>query len=959
MEYKIFFDWECFFRQKKIQKFLKYIQYNLIKSLMDDIKNDTESTIKKTIEVLHALTQKPIPLLPIIHEMDYSITKYNSLFNNKSTNNDLLQSTINRRVTSFKLQRMPQILLFFNNFFHAINSKLDDLTTKIVDIKIRFSRIVDSNENEMHDELQKYVKDGDKAIENKEKENKQNIMELCNQVENNINELKIKLESEENRVNIHYNKILDSKLENIVMTENAIQRSKGEQEEIVMRNNEEMNSLHYRNNESLKIYTDKVYSSIMRDEEKVRELENKVEILAQDYKKIAPEMKVEERRKELNKRFEQSDHEFHTKNDSLLKEIEILSRQIIEHESILKDLIWEQKNSVFTNLENKENELKNMIEERKSFILKAEKEKIDFYKKKIKRLKDNLKQMNSNMVLDADNMKLRMNDKQNIHKERTEKLESDQKLFIKKYQEDTEEINDKIKETKKEWEQERDDVIKEYQSELNEVDGKLEKEEKYFVAKCEAIRNELTNIINENKNAMKRDVNENNNDNEKENYDIIDGYVGVEEKYKASEKELGKKLNMTLKNISDNTIQKKLLDLKNKHKKEREKLLQEISTSKVDENQLLKEENDIQKGVIPSASGSRIQSSFQTERFIDAKIDKWREDYLVDCKHLKKEEATTLKSLEKTKIEFGIAVKKTMELKRKIAESTEFYVKASEQINSTNTEEIQELRHTLIEKEKEIAFLEKQYEENERELRRHTRQIEQSEDKIASLRTRLAEEKVKIKVKIKDEYQPQIFQERRRKEVMINEIEKFRNELELQIEYIQHEIYMVETSNAAMEEELRKETEELVQNMKIPIHEELQNTEIQSQDEFDRIELELLSKVNDDQNNFIIEEKRLREQYEERIFLFQEEQKHNIMVINDYCMVKISENSIKKKKIDELENIKCERCPTFDINIKKLEKRMIDMQETWKSLELNNNHKIETVKRFRSTVGGRTILPKL
>lgn len=224
--------------------------------------------------------------------------------------------------------------------------------------------------------------------------------------------------------------------------------------------------------------------------------------------------------------------------------------------------------------------------------------------------------------------------------------------------------------------------------------------------------------------------------------------------------------------------------------------------------------------------------------------------------------------------------------------------------------------------------------------------IEQAEDKLTKLRTKLAEEKSKIKEVIKKEYQPLINQEQRRSEVMVSELEKLRNELELSVEYLKHDLLGIETSNAAMEEDLKSETEKIIKNLQEELRKKYEQMEEEFISKMSQIEIDKANQVNLEIAKLDEEMASLQHEKDEEIQKDQQKYNEQIEVLNNECLEILTQNSEKQELIRQLKEKKCDMCPVLDKNLKKLEKALVKMQIQDRDLALDGQNKRDMIHKL-------------
>jgi hypothetical protein len=337
---------------------------------------------------------------------------------------------------------------------------------------------------------------------------------------------------------------------------------------------------------------------------------------------------------------------------------------------------------------------------------------------------------------------------------------------------------------------------------------------------------------------------------------------------------------------------------------------------------------------------------FLSDEYLAATADPTMEKYFPDTKNLKQEEAVALKQLEERKDEFKDALRKTAALSRKLKEVSANYEADLAAVTAKGTEELDELRNIVAAKEREVLVLERQFEESEKEVRRRFLEIDDAEHQLKTLRAKLADEKMKIKERIQKEFEPIIGEERTKNEAMLQQLEALKRDLELAVEYLKHDLLDVETSNAAMEESLRAETDKLVEELKGELELDYQRKESALLEELNASEREAHSKIIEEKRSLeerMMEMKRARE---EQMALEQSEFDQKIAELNNECVEILTANIELKKKIRVLNESGCQTCPLLDRNIKKLEKLLVKMQIQDRDLALDGQNKKDMIHKF-------------
>ena len=353
-----------------------------------------------------------------------------------------------------------------------------------------------------------------------------------------------------------------------------------------------------------------------------------------------------------------------------------------------------------------------------------------------------------------------------------------------------------------------------------------------------------------------------------------------------------------------------------------------------------------EKAVSKKKAG-KLAPSYATQEFLDSQIDKWREDYLIDTKNLKQEEAIALKKLEESKQEFQQAVQHMNVLRDKLAQTTKEYSEAIKQSETENEEELMKLKSVIEEKEKLLSQLEMEFEENEHELKRKARQIEAVEDKLLHLKEHLDQSKEQIRKKIKDEYQPLIRQAQKSNDEKINKLRELKNELELQLEYLKNDLFVVESANVAMEESLRKETADMIEKLKNELTQQCAVAEEEFSHRLNDKEVRKQEKIAKKLVHFEKEKQANIEEFEEAMNEMKIEHEKALEATNNECMQILSNNTEKKQKIASFANIKCDKCDVLQKHIKQLEKDIVKLQIQCRNCNLEESNNLNLYKTFK------------
>ncbi|OHT10543.1 hypothetical protein TRFO_20135 [Tritrichomonas foetus] len=836
----------------------------------------------------------------------------------------------------------------FEKTFQHYHQILDDLTSRIVKTSTIFKMNIENSdaviEVKIAEAQRKFEKDYKEASEN----HKASLEAYEKEVEKNLSSFDSRLDDESNRLIQHYEKLFQSKTESLVMTESAYEKAKSEVDSNTKKTHDDITAIVNENNEILRKHRAKMMETLVEDDQQINELQNQVDKKLAEQQAIAPDLEKQwrQREEELMNRFQIGDHEYQSTKENALSTLESTETQLNKYKLMIQDIQRINEEQYSAAIEEFEKKLKDIIERRNGEIEGPSKERKEKYKAKIAQLRESLDFLEQQSKNDQKALKDKMANKAESHQERLKNIDENHKKVVSKIIQETNDVKKEIEDRKIEWEIERKNVIDGYKQDLVEIQQKADKEQKYYDMKYDTLRQELHHVLQENQKILNKSS------------DGQSEFTLLELKHQEEEAQLSARLAEQFQAKVNERIKAQMSELKQKHNQERDKIIAEINSARNNEAILQTKYNEANDSLNElERSPSTIISGFTSSRFLEAQTEKWREAFFVDCKLLKEEEANALKALDNTKIEFKEAVQKTIVLKEKLTSAAAFYATAVEESRGKNEEELKEMKDMLLQKEKEIADLERQFEENEKELHKRTRQIEQAEDKLSTLRNQLANEKTKIQEKLKKEYQPIIKQEQRKAEMMVNEIEKLRNELELAIEFTQNDLFVVEASNTAMAEGLQKETEHMVNSLKEQIAVELRKKEEEHSEKLAAIEAGLLNDINIQSTNFALEEHNVKTEYEKKVEEQRKYQTGEISKLNDECMNLITINSEKKEQIVNLGNRQCSVCPVLERSIKKFEKQMIQMQEEVRELTLDDQNKTEMYNTFHR--GMRKALPPL
>lgn len=943
-----------FYIKKKKNRYFFYIKMNNDAS---DIIQESINLIEKTTSIIKSLNsnnnESQLNYLSImIPKLDDIILQYKPFFPDsiQICDDDQFVNIANKTINLFLRNRKETILKMYQKTFEHYHHVLDELTSQIVKITMSLNAIKENSstgfENQLSELKQQFEAEYEKIRENHNKQ----LEELNQKMDQKINGIGSKIGDEDQRLTQHYEKILKSKTESLQMTESAYEKAKNEVDETTSSAKKEIDSIVTKNNEILKEYNKSVMSNLVDEEKKVKELEEKVETITTELNKIAPifNKKWEEREKELLTKFKEEDDQFALKKlekDSLLRSTE---KQIEEYNQAMNNIQSESQDTIEKSKNELEKKLQEKIQNRQNQIDQEVKLRKEKYKAKIRLLKESLQKLNKQSKTDEDAMKGRIQDKLDSHQDRIKKIKDDQTAFLLNIQKEINDTKEEYEKVKIEWEEERNKIENSSKEELAEIQNKIENSNKYFELKFEALRKELHHVLQDNAKIFNMIAKDN------------DDLLSLKLKHKEEEAEFSSKIQQKMKTESDLKIQQKIEELKAKHSAEREKLKLEIQTAGESESGLeLKYKNALNESKSqPDRIFNQFSKSDIFEEMNEKESNKWNKtEFLEGLKDLKNEEKIALEQLFQSRDEFKEAVDKALVLHEKLTETSKFYKEEVEKAKEKNEEQLNDLRQTIGEKQKELKELEFQFDENEKELNKKARLVEKAEDRLNDLRKKLSKEKDLIRQKIISDYQPLISKELEKSQLMVREITEITENLQNSINWKKHELELIEASNNAMIEGIRKETSEKVELFKEKLDEDLRESEAVFIDDLIKKEEELMKNVNEKMASFKLEEDRIEQELKDKLMDQQEFHKSQIDSLNEDYMKIVNKNCEKKEKISQLSNAECQNCFVLKKSIKKIEKQLITMQEEERDLTLADKNHNETYKTFNNNL--RKTLPPL
>jgi hypothetical protein len=568
-------------------------------------------------------------------------------------------------------------------------------------------------------------------------------------------------------------------------------------------------------------------------------------------------------------------------------------------------------------------ELKAIIDGREDSIEQGRVETVAHFEAQLATMRDTLESTKSSMEAERTAFEANTAEKLKQRKERLAEIIQEREQAIQLLQDEIESVKQETENTRKDWEEQIAEINASYDKGLQDISAREHKEDRYFEAKLTALKEELARVVKENE-AMAAAV---------PDYDDKDFLREAQDSFAMQELQLTERISQEMEQQIESRVNERMKEMREQHRQERAKLLQEAL-------QLEERETILQSG------GETGSEGFLSPEYITACQEPWRGNYFPDTKHLKQEEAVALKELDDKKQEFKEALGKTAGLRRKLEEAAAKYEADLAEATAKGGEEIGRLREVVAQKEKEVLMLERQFEESEMEVRRRFHEIDDAETQLKSLRMKLADEKLRIKEKIQQEYQPLITAEKTKSEKLAEQLENLRRELELALEYLRHDLFDIETSNAAMEESLRAETEKLIEDLRAELELEYQRQEAELLDGINTTEKEAYRKMMEEKRNLEDAMAEMKRTKEEQIAREQAEFDERIAELNNECVEIMTANVELKEKIKFQSECECQTCPLLDRNIRKLEKLLVKMQIQDRDLVLDGQNKKDMIHKL-------------
>ena len=901
---------------------------------------------------------------------------------NQNKRNRQIGHLTKQKLLNFMNVKSENILKMFAKTFDTYQRSLDYLNERIDISSVGLTKGIENSKNDMEGALNDKRLELENQLKSLVEDYKMSLETMKSQVNSTTSQLNKKYDSEVERLTEHFEKIIAQREETFSLTSTSLSKAQADLEEATRQRETELRAVISKNNDVLETHSESMMSKLVGDEEKAAKLEKEFNEVFKTHSTLGPELDRQwrEKSKKMKEEFQDEDDLFDMDIKQKKLMIEDLTRQLNEANSTYQAQKVEIDEKMQATVKIYEKNIQKIINDRPIEVEKAKKKAINEHKAKEQKMLDMLQNMRSKIEADAEQMRSKINDKTSAHADKVHALEEEQRKVLAELEAEKQKYKDEMEEIKATWDSDKKKIIDGFEKDISDAKNKSATEQKYFEAKRDALQKELDNIIVENS-KIEQEAAKNTNYGEINEYD---------KKLRQAESDLESKMRNEVNDKIKKAVDEKMLELKKQHDAEREKLLAQVklledkerdvcdSIANYNADDVLPLPSKIYKtevrvsaqstgrkiAAIPAyrdpiptndpgsistsrKSTGRAIPSFATQQFLDSQIDKWREDYLNDTKTLKQEQSYAMKQLEESKKEFQSAVKQISSLKEKLVRATEEYAVTIKESETKNESELKELQCVIEEKEKTISELELQFEENERELKRRARQIEAVEDKLTHLKEHLDEEKEKIRKKIKEEYQPLIFQEQKKSDEKEVKLRNLKNELEINLEFMKNDLFVVESANAGMEESLRNETREMVEKLKNELNAQCQQAEEEFSQRLADQEIAKQDRIAKRLEEYKKEEEDKVDQFNEEMNAIEEKQQEDIQSINDYCINVLSENAEKKKEITELANVQCPKCNILQKNVKHLEKEIVQLQIQCRNANLENANNLSLYKTFK------------
>lgn len=780
-----------------------------------------------------------------------------------------------------------------------------------------------------------------------------------------------KFDVEVEQLKEHFQKMIAQKEEAFALTQTSLSKTQADLKVLTDTRESELAAVKHKNNEILAQHRQEIMSKLAGDEKKAAELEKEFKEVFKTHNSLGPEYDRQwrERQKKLKEDFADEDELYEADVKLLNMKIEDLQRQIETADTTYQSQRVTMEDQKQNQAAIYEKYIQDIINRRPNDVEDARKKIEEDFQTKLAKLNEALQDLKDKNEQEAEAMRKRINDKSGSSSDKLAVLREEQNRVLQEFEEEKQKIRDETEAIRATWDEDREKIKTQMAANIEAIQKKSEREEKYYESKIAALKAELAAIIDENSQV------ENNTMNDVAEY---------EKELQAQETLLENELQNELNKKVQAAVEAKIAELRREHEEEQRRLenqmrqlesqLSELSIPRVSvitndspmnsnpyrdsgvkkvQSMMTKfnpeSQNQLSSNRTPVTT-ARVRPSFATQQFIDSQLDKWRKDFLADTKEMRAEQTRALRLLEESKNDFQAAVDHINKLKQKLEVTTVEYNSAVNESEKKSEQELNSLKVIVDEKEKQISELETQFEVNEHELKKRAKQIEAVEDKLQHLKEHLDQSKEQIQKKITEEYQPMILSEKQKTDERMAQLHEIQTQLELQLEFMKNDLFVVESANAAMEDTLRGETSSMVERLKNDLNKELSAAEAKYSQLLRTKEAKHMNEIKAKLQQLEDDEKNKVSDFEAEMKKLEEQHQEELHQINDLCMRVMTENSDKRQQLSDYYNIVCDRCPVLAKHMKHLEKEIVKLQLACRDVKLSDENNKHLYKTFKPTL---------
>lgn len=918
-------------------------------------------------------------LRKLLPTTDPIFTRFREIFDEKSFSvNDARIVVLHQKFTDFRNSRVDSIEKLYTRSYSQLRGSMSNLLDKIENLRVNYTKTEASANATLQALLSEQRTRFQNMLSNKLNEHKKEIDILRDRVNQAHASSDEKIRFETNRIIDHFEKQLESKKEAIEMTKAASDKAVSEISEANILRGQEISGIQRENNEILMKYQESINKKLSVYEKDVEDFQSEYDTLVHSLMSLEQELE-----KKWNDIQEKHQHNFTVEDGKYEIELAQYNEMIPNMEEKVKELeveaanLREQKENIIeVTRQDLEKEMTELVERQKKEVKDTEDETIKDYDREIKEKEENLRQIIDLIKNDESDFQAKAEEKRRQHQDKVNAMISSFEEQVKQKNDLIKQINEDIIRAQNDWKAERHEINTQHDKDMNDLKEKVDWDNKYYKAKLELLSKELGIIVDENtlilENEMEEDVENVDEDsqtfiNEMKAKMEVEISARVQERMSIIKKQHSEELNDLMSMIQAQ------LDLEsdsntNHDENSNDDLTIESQSSYIKQSSLSNEVNSVEDDT-PSQScvcddkvesekdysASPIKGEFFSDAYMEAQLDKWRANYFMDRKNLKKEEAEALLNLDIEFDRYKETIDKVKSLQNQLSAAHESYKETIEKLASEQDVDLNSLKTEIEEKEKTMATLERKFRDTEREVVKRSKGIQEAEYRLNKLKKKLNEEKEKIHATIRGEYTPLINEEKDKAERILSELDTLRMEFEASTKCLKNDLFDIETSNAAMEEDIKNETKVLIENLQIQMVSEIVKIEDKFTQEItdkEKLRLDDIRRQRDEIDR-ITEEK--IHKIEQEILDDQENYSKKTNEISDKC-AKIAEiNTSKRQQIEYLINKSCELCPVLERNIRKLEKLLIEMQYQDRGLVLDERNKNDTIQTFKP----KTKLPPL